>query len=361
MIFISCGHATPAPGKLKLPARDGALRSMRKVGAERFRQTPSSDRPVGYGCSSPDVSARVLPPPPMKPVVSTRAGPEITFLERRWDERRAWSRNRRPSPSGRSRRCADVGVADLSARDWLAITQRAFKEMLNDNMTMIASALAYSTSSRSRPSCSRSSACSRWSRAPARSTPDAHLGHVMPAQATQPAAGEPASGSTSKPSAGLAMTVVGFVLAFWSMTGAMTSYMTALNLAYDRKDGRSFVRKRVTALAMVVCIGVAFLLVAGLLIFGPTIEKHLGNALGIQLASSRTSGGPRNGRSWSAACSRRSRRCSGSARTSSIRAGASSPSAAPSPSRSGSSPRARSRSTPPGSARTTRPGAPSPR
>jgi membrane protein len=85
-----------------------------------------------------------------------------------------------------------------------------------------------------------------------------------------------------KPHAGLVMTIVGFVLAFWSMMGAMTSYMIALNLAYDRKDGRKFVTKRVTALALVVCIGAAFLLVAGLLIFGPAIEKYLGDALGIQ-------------------------------------------------------------------------------
>ncbi len=66
------------------------------------------------------------------------------------------------------------------------------------------------------------------------------------------------------------------------MTSAMTSYMTALNLAYDRKDGRKFVTKRITALAMVVCVGVAFILIAGLLIFGPTIEKTVGDALGIQ-------------------------------------------------------------------------------
>ena len=40
------------------------------------------------------------------------------------------------------------------------------------------------------------------------------------------------------------MTIVGFVLALWSTTGAMTSYMTALNLAYERKDGAPFVKKR---------------------------------------------------------------------------------------------------------------------
>jgi len=77
------------------------------------------------------------------------------------------------------------------------------------------------------------------------------------------------------------MTAVGFALALWSTTGAMTSYMTGLNIAYDRKDRRTFVEKRLTAIAMVACIGAAFVLVAVFLIFGPQIEKHLGNALGI--------------------------------------------------------------------------------
>ena len=86
----------------------------------------------------------------------------------------------------------------------------------------------------------------------------------------------------NRPSAGLTMTFVGFVLAFWSMTGAMTSYMTAVNLAYDRKDRRKFVKKRATALAMVACVGSAFLLIAVLLIFGPPIEKAIADTVGIQ-------------------------------------------------------------------------------
>ena len=65
------------------------------------------------------------------------------------------------------------------------------------------------------------------------------------------------------------------------MTGAMTSYMTALNIAYERKDSRKFVKKRLVALVMVGCIGLAFLLVAGLLVFGPPIEKYLGRAVGM--------------------------------------------------------------------------------
>ncbi len=76
------------------------------------------------------------------------------------------------------------------------------------------------------------------------------------------------------------MTVGGFVLAVWSTTGAMTAYMTAINLAYNRKDRRNFVRKRVVALKMAAVIGAAFALVAVLLIFGPQIEKLISSHVG---------------------------------------------------------------------------------
>jgi len=54
----------------------------------------------------------------------------------------------------------------------------------------------------------------------------------------------------------------GLILAVWATTGAMTAYMTAINLAYERKDARSFARKRLVALMMVAVIGVAFVLIA---------------------------------------------------------------------------------------------------
>jgi membrane protein len=101
----------------------------------------------------------------------------------------------------------------------------------------------------------------------------AHFSHVMPSEATSLLGGS-LQRLDQQPSTGLTMTIVGFVLALWATTGAMTTYMTALNLAYERKDGRSFVRKRLVAVALVAVIGVAFLLVALLLIFGPSLE-HL--------------------------------------------------------------------------------------
>ncbi len=110
-----------------------------------------------------------------------------------------------------------------------------------------------------------------------------HLASVMPAQAAD-LLHSSLTRLDQRPGTGIAITILGFVLALWATTGAMTSYMTALNLAYERKDGRGFVKKRLTALLMVACIGLAFLLVTGLLVFGPTIEKYVGRTTGMASA-----------------------------------------------------------------------------
>jgi membrane protein len=112
----------------------------------------------------------------------------------------------------------------------------------------------------------------------------AHFSTVMPGQATE-LLGKSLKNLDAHPASSVVMTVFGFVLALWSTTGAMNAYMLAINLAYDRKDKRSFIRKRIVALQMVAAIGFALVLVAVLLIFGPQIEKtiasHLGAAGGV--------------------------------------------------------------------------------
>ena len=110
-----------------------------------------------------------------------------------------------------------------------------------------------------------------------------HFQHVMPAQATE-LLGSSLKRLDAHPAQSVVLTVVGFILALWSTTGAMGSYMTAVNLAYERKDSRSFVRKRIVALQLVAILCVAFALVAVLLMFGPQVEKliasHAGGARG---------------------------------------------------------------------------------
>lgn len=106
-----------------------------------------------------------------------------------------------------------------------------------------------------------------------------HFGHVMPAQATE-LLGSSLKRLDAHPAQGVVLTVVGFVLALWSTTGAMGSYMTAVNLAYERKDQRSFVRKRIVALQLVAILSVAFVLVAVLLMFGPQVERLIASHVG---------------------------------------------------------------------------------
>ena len=185
-----------------------------------------------------------------------------------------------PQPEHGEPRLEDPALRHLSLRDWFAVLRRAGKQMLDDNMLMIAQALAYSTFLAIPSVLLVAVGAFALLAGPSTiTTVINHLSGVMPG-----AARSLLSGSLQRldrqHNATVVMTVVGFVLALWSTTGAMTSYMTAVNLAYERKDRRNFLRKRVTALLMVACIGLAFTLVAVFLLFGPTIEKHVASALG---------------------------------------------------------------------------------
>jgi membrane protein len=91
---------------------------------------------------------------------------------------------------------------------------------------------------------------------------------------------------SERPSTGLALTIVGLALAVWSMTSAMGTVISAVNVAYDRKDSRGFLRKRLAALVMAVFVGAAALLAGALLIMGPPLQAWLGGALDARTAVS---------------------------------------------------------------------------
>ena len=80
-------------------------------------------------------------------------------------------------------------------------------------------------------------------------------------------------------SGGTILIVAGAVLAVWSLTGAMKTLMWALNVAFDRQERRGFVRTRVAAVAMLLCVGLAFVLAFGLLVLGPQASGWVGSAL----------------------------------------------------------------------------------
>ncbi len=78
---------------------------------------------------------------------------------------------------------------------------------------------------------------------------------------------------------GLLLTALGAALALWTTTSAATTLMEGLTTAYDRRDERSFLRKRILALVIVVCLLVSALLVMGLLVLGPELQRWIGGAL----------------------------------------------------------------------------------
>jgi membrane protein len=103
---------------------------------------------------------------------------------------------------------------------------------------------------------------------------------VMPAEATT-LLRESLERSTQSHGGGLAMTIVGLVLALWTTTSAASTLMSATTKAFDREDRRGFVRKRLVALVIVVALGLGAALVLSLLVFGPHVERWVGGATGV--------------------------------------------------------------------------------
>jgi membrane protein len=201
------------------------------------------------------------------------AGPEP-------DEARLDGPTPEPQPERREPQAADPGLRDLTFADWKAIVVRAGKKFLDNNAMMLASALAYST----------------FFAIPSVllvvvglftliAGPDTitnlmqHFNTFMPSQATS-LLRQSLLRADAHPASSIVMTIVGLVLALWSVTGAMNAYMLALNIAYERKDRRSFLQKRIVALKMAAVMGIAFALVGVLLIFGPVVERPIASHAG---------------------------------------------------------------------------------
>jgi membrane protein len=185
-----------------------------------------------------------------------------------------------PQPERREPRVRDPRLRDLSFADWKAILIRAFKKFMENNATMLASALAYSSFFAIPSVLIVATGLFTLIAGPQTITHLMQQLHgVIPTQATD-LLGQSLRRADAHPATSLVLTILGFSLAVWSVTGAMNAYMLAVNIAYDRKDSRSFVKKRIVALEMAAVISVAFALVAVLTIFGPVVEHAIASRIG---------------------------------------------------------------------------------
>ena len=174
-------------------------------------------------------------------------------------------------------------LTELSFLEWKAIVTRAFREFLADHGTLLASALAYSTFFAIPSVLIVATGLFTLIAGPETITHVVnHFHGVVPREALT-LLKQSLLRADAHPGSSVVLTIIGFVLAAWGVTSAMSSYMTALDLAYDRpKDSRSFLRRRIVALKMAAVLALAFALVAVLLIFGPVVEsaiaRHVGSA-----------------------------------------------------------------------------------
>jgi membrane protein len=73
----------------------------------------------------------------------------------------------------------------------------------------------------------------------------------------------------------------GIVLTIFSASGGMTAVIDALNHAYDIQEGRSWWKVRVTAVGLVVMLGIFTLVSLALIMVGPALAGRLANAVGL--------------------------------------------------------------------------------
>jgi membrane protein len=188
-----------------------------------------------------------------------------------------------PQPEHEEPRLAEPTPGQLSKRDYLAILVRAGKGAVNDHITNLAAALAY-YSFLAIPSLLLVAVgvFSLVASPDAVSTVVDRLEGIVPREALTLIEDSLRRITESQSGSGIALAVLGGVLALWSLTGAMDTLMWALNTAYGREETRGFVKRRLTALVMVVLMLLAFGLVFGLLVLGPHLSGWIGSAVGLE-------------------------------------------------------------------------------
>jgi membrane protein len=182
-----------------------------------------------------------------------------------------------PQPERHEQTLDDPGLFDLSRRDYVAIVKRAGREALADNITDLAAALAYYTFLAIPAALLL--VVGVFSLVAGRGAIDTlldKLATVVPGE-TITLLNDSLTQVTENQSGGLVMIVVGSLLALWTASGAMNALMRGLNVAYDRKERRGFLRQRLTASAMFAYLLFAGLLTFGLLVLGPYLAEWIGD------------------------------------------------------------------------------------
>ena len=187
-----------------------------------------------------------------------------------------------PQPERSEPKLAEPSLSDLSKRDYVAIARRAFSEFRDDHMTNIAAALAYYAFLAIPAALLVAVGVFSLVASPSAVTRIVDKLHGIAPDEALNLLETSLSNMTQRQGTGITVLVVGGALALWSLTGAMQNLMWALNIAYDREEGRGFVRRRLIGLVMLTFGLIGFTLAFGVLVLGPQLSTWIGSALGAE-------------------------------------------------------------------------------
>jgi membrane protein len=209
---------------------------------------------------------------------------------RRPDARRSRNRGaeeaREPAAHGEVKELATAAIGRLSRearRGYGAVLIRAAKNAVAHNITTLASALAYNAFLAIPSMLLVAVGVFSLVASPrAIRTIIERLETVAPEEATALVESSLTRLVDKQAGAGIALVLVGGIVAIWSLTGVAQTLMWGLNIAYERQETRGFVRARLVGLLIVGFALLAVVLLAGLLILGPKLSAWLGDAVGAE-------------------------------------------------------------------------------
>ena len=193
-----------------------------------------------------------------------------------------WTRpSRPPEPSSAAEEevSADPGLTDLPASDYRSVFVRAAKRTMADNMTSVAKGVAYGAFF-----AIPSALIVALGVLNLTAGPDSinrlvdKLGGVVPASAQDLIRSNLQQVSSSQ--GGGLMVIVGLVLAVFSLMGAVQTVMWGLNVAYERREQRNFIRQRASALLIMLILTAALVAVFAVLVLAPYMTGWVGHASG---------------------------------------------------------------------------------
>lgn len=176
------------------------------------------------------------------------------------------------SERGRTAQCP----REIPSRGWWDIAWRVKDQLAADNVSIVAGGLALFGLLSVFPSLAVAVAVYGLV-----SSPEQIAAHAQSLSGVLPEAGmsiltkqltELATRSSSTLSVGV---IVGILLALWSARRGMVALITAINVAYNERERRGFIRRMALSLAFTVCGVLGFLIVAALTIAVPVVLGFL--------------------------------------------------------------------------------------